>query len=122
MGFRGACIDLPFSAENSSMRVKYIVRPLQESCGAEMSRYLRCLVAGLFTNVATRQPAAATAGGGRACYRTVVGNRQVNPPCACTHPLVEHLSRCVSLCSRGRSVLKALSEASSLLPFLRGGA
>ncbi|CAN0022891.1 unnamed protein product [Ascophyllum nodosum] len=50
----------------------------EESCGAEMSRYLRCLVAGLFTNVATRQPAAATAGGGRACYRTVVGNREAH--------------------------------------------
>lgn len=41
-----------------------------------MSQYLRCLVAGLFTNVATRQPS--TSGrGGRGCYRTVIGGRHV---------------------------------------------
>lgn len=53
--------------------------PLQESCGAEMSQYLRCLVAGLFTNVAQRQPSA-SGGGGRGCYRTVIGGRRV--PCS----------------------------------------
>ncbi|CAN0232575.1 unnamed protein product, partial [Hapterophycus canaliculatus] len=42
----------------------------EESCGAEMSQYLRCLVAGLFTNVALRQPST-SGGGGRGCYRTV---------------------------------------------------
>ena len=44
-----------------------------------MSQYLRCLVAGLFTNVAQRQPSA-SGGGGRGCYRTVIGGRRV--PCS----------------------------------------
>ncbi|CAM9653872.1 unnamed protein product [Scytosiphon promiscuus] len=65
----------------------------EESCGAEMSQYLRCLVAGLFTNVALRQPST-SGGGGRGCYRTVLGGREAqihpssslwrrNPPAKC---------------------------------------
>lgn len=50
---------------------------VQESCGTETSQYLRCLVAGLFTNVALRQPSATAGGGGRGCYRTVIGGRRV---------------------------------------------
>ncbi|CAM9321613.1 unnamed protein product, partial [Ectocarpus sp. 12 AP-2014] len=46
----------------------------EESCGAETSQYLRCLVAGLFTNVALRQPST-SGGGSRGCYRTVLGGR-----------------------------------------------
>ncbi|CAN0025260.1 unnamed protein product, partial [Ectocarpus fasciculatus] len=55
----------------------------EESCGAETSQYLRCLVAGLFTNVALRQPSTSTSGGGsRGCYRTVLGGSreaQIHP-------------------------------------------
>eukprot|EP00903_Cladosiphon_okamuranus_P014779 g13692.t2 len=65
----------------------------EESCEAEMSQYLRCLVAGLFTNVALRQPST-SGGGGRSCYRTVIGGREAqihpssslwrrNPPAKC---------------------------------------
>eukprot|EP00752_Nemacystus_decipiens_P012278 g10884.t1 len=65
----------------------------EESCGAEMSQYLRCLVSGLFTNVALRQPST-SGGGGRRCYRTVIGGREAqihpssslwrrNPPAKC---------------------------------------
>ncbi|CAN0159342.1 unnamed protein product [Pylaiella littoralis] len=65
----------------------------EESCGAEMSQYLRCLVAGLFTNVALRQPSTRE-GGGRGCYRTIISGREAqihpssslwrrNPPAKC---------------------------------------
>ncbi|CAM9865564.1 unnamed protein product, partial [Laminaria digitata] len=77
------------------LRERWRIDP-EESCGAETSQYLRCLVAGLFSNVAMRQ-AATSGGGGRGCYRTLVGGRQVleaqihpssslwrrNPPAKC---------------------------------------
>lgn len=55
---------LPFSRGN----------PKQVSCGAERTQYLRCLVAGLFMNVAIRQPSAGL-DKRRRCYRTLVGSR-----------------------------------------------
>ncbi|CAM9661908.1 unnamed protein product, partial [Pylaiella littoralis] len=44
----------------------------EESCGAEMSHYLRCSVAGLFTNVALRQPS--TREGKEAAVATVLSS------------------------------------------------
>lgn len=83
----------PSLSHDNNIRISLSPPPPQESCGPERVQYLRCLVAGLFTNIAMRQPSASR-GGGRGCYRTLIGGRETlvhpsstlwrrNPPAKC---------------------------------------